>query len=122
MNKTEMQIKTILEACDDKKGYAFNVIDISRIASFTDYFIICSANNERQSEAVAEEVMKRMSDLGIHAMNKEGFNTKRWILLDYGDIIVHVFHKDERKIYKLEQLWADGDEVDIEKYGVENWL
>ena len=76
MNKTEMQIKTILEACEDKKGYAFNVIDISRITSFADYFIICSANNERQSEAIAEEVMKRMSDLGIHAMNKEGFNTK----------------------------------------------
>jgi len=122
LNKAEIQIKTILEACDDKKGYAFSVIDISQIASFTDYFIICSVNNERQSEAVAEEVVKRMSNLGIHTMNKEGFNTKRWILLDYGDIIVHVFHKDERKVYKLEQLWADGDEIDIEKYGIENWL
>lgn len=122
MNKTEMQIQTILEACSEKKGYAFSVIDISKITTFADYFIICSVNNERQAEAVAEEVLKRMSEIGIHAMNKEGFNTKKWILLDYGDIIVHIFHKDERKIYKLEQLWADGNEVNIEKYGIENWL
>ncbi len=121
MNKTNLMIETILKACESKKGYAFKLIDLSKVSSFTDYFVICSVNNERQAEAVAEEIDNTMSKQGFQLLGKEGMSSKRWILLDYGDIIVHVFHKDERSIYKLEQLWADGDNIEIEQYGVENW-
>lgn len=121
MNKVEALIKNILEACDDKKAYSFNVIDISKISSIADYFIICSVNNERQAEAVADEIVGKLSKIGIAAYHKEGYDTKRWILLDYGDVIVHVFHRDERKVYNLEQLWSDGKDINIEEYGIENW-
>jgi ribosome-associated protein len=121
LNNSDIMIKNILKACDDKKAYGFNVIDISHISSIADYFIICSVNNERQAEAVADEIDKQLSLLGIKIAHKEGFESKKWILLDYSDIIVHIFQKEERNIYKLEQLWVDGKNVETEKYGIENW-
>ncbi len=121
MNKKDIWIQTVLEACESKKGYQLSVLDISKVSSFADYFVICSVNNEKQGEAVADEIDLRMSQLGVEAKSKEGYTTKRWILMDYGDVIVHIFHKEERGVYKLEQLWADAEDVDIEIYGVENW-
>ena len=96
-------------------------MDISKLTAITDYFVICSVNNERQCEAAAEEVIKNM-ELNGHKLNhKEGYETGRWILLDFGFVIVHIFHKDERNVYSLEKLWADGKDIEVEGYDIENW-
>ncbi|QSX07328.1 ribosome silencing factor [Sedimentibacter sp. zth1] len=111
----------ILEACDDKKGYNFSVIDISKVSSVCDYFVICNGSSDRQTQAIAEEVEFKAEQAGCEVYHKEGMNTGRWILIDMGDIIVHVFHKDEREIYDLDTLWNEGEFIDSEEFGIKNW-
>ncbi len=114
-------IETILKSCDNKKAYNFVVLDISKTSSITDYFIICSANNEKQTLAIADEVIEKGALEGIDFYYKEGFETGRWILLETDDIIVHIFHKEERAVYDLESLWFDNNSLDVEQYGIKNW-
>ncbi|HKM01876.1 MAG: ribosome silencing factor [Tissierellia bacterium] len=121
MISTKKSIEKILNACDNKKAYNFVVLDVSKSSSITDYFIICSANNEKQTVAIAEEVIQKGALEGINFYYKEGFETGRWILLETDDIIVHIFHKDERVIYDLESLWFDNNSLDVEQYGIKNW-
>jgi len=115
------KIKTILSACDDKKGYNFTIIDISKISSICDYFIICSGNSDRQTQAIADEVEFKAEKAGYKVYHKEGFSTGRWILLDVDNIFVHIFHRDERDIYDLETLWNEGEFIDSENFGIKNW-
>ena len=117
----QKRIETILKACDNKKAYDFVVLDVSKASSITDYIIICSGNNEKQTAAIAEEVLKKGAEEGIDFFYQEGFETSRWILLETDDIIVHVFHKDERAVYDLESLWYDNNSLDVEQYGIKNW-
>ena len=121
MISTKKSIEKILNACDNKKAYNFVVLDVSKSSSITDYFIICSANNEKQTVAIAEEVIQKGALEGINFYYKEGFETGRWILLETDDIIVHIFHTDERVIYALESLWFDNNSLDVEQYGIKNW-
>lgn len=121
MSLAKKSIETILNACDNKKAYNFVVLDVSKSSSITDYFIICSANNEKQTVAIADEVLKKGALEGINFYYKEGFETGRWVLLETDDIIVHIFHKDERVIYDLESLWFDNNSLDVEQYGIKNW-
>lgn len=121
MNLDNKNIEVILQACDNKKAYNFVVLDVSKISSITDYFIICSANNERQTVAIADEVISKTHNEGIKIYHKEGFDTGRWILLETDNIIVHIFHKDEREVYDLESLWYDNNSLDVEQYGIKNW-
>lgn len=115
------RIEVILNACDNKKAYNFVVLDVSKISSITDYFIICSGNNERQTVAIADEVLNRGLNEGMNFYHKEGFETGRWILLETDNIIVHIFHREERDIYDLESLWLDNNSLDVEQYGIKNW-
>lgn len=121
MISVEKSIQTILEACDNKKAYNFVVLDVSKISSITDYFIICSGSNEKQTVAIADEVLEKGEKEGINFYYKEGFETGRWILLATDDIMVHIFHKEEREIYDLESLWYDDNSLDVEQYGIKNW-
>ena len=121
MKPNEKDIEIILKACDNKKAYNFVILDVSKISSITDYFIICSGNNERQTVAIADEVIEKCGKEGIEVHYKEGFETGRWILLVTDNIIVHVFHKDEREMYDLESLWFDNNSIDVEQYGINNW-
>ena len=121
MNKDHKIIETILKACDNIKAYNFTVLDISKTSSVTDFFIICSGNNERPTVAIAEEVINKCTKEGIEFYYKEGFDTGRWILLETDNIIVHIFHRDEREIYDLESLWYDNNSIDVEQYGIKNW-
>ncbi|HOK48729.1 MAG TPA: ribosome silencing factor [Sedimentibacter sp.] len=121
MIPVQKRIETILKACNNKKAFDFVVLDVSKASSITDYFIICSGNNEKQTAAIAEEVLKKGAEEGIDFFYYEGFETCRWILLETDDIIVHVFHKDERAIYDLESLWYDNNSLDVEQYGIKNW-
>ncbi len=103
------------EALDEKKADDIRVIDISDISVIADYFIIASANNSSQMEALVDAVDERLYKAGYTCSHKEGNSTSSWILLDYQDIIVHIFSKEDRLFYNLERIWTDGKEVSIDE-------
>lgn len=121
MNLDNKNIEVILKACDSKKAYNFIVLDVSKISSITDYMIICSANNERQTVAIADEVLRKGLEENLEFSYKEGFDTGRWVLLASDNIIVHIFQRDEREIYDIESLWKDNNILDVEQFGIKNW-
>ncbi len=118
---TQKDLKTLLEAASDKKAYNFKLIDISKISSIADYFLICSAGNTKQAEAIADNIVEKMSEKKIKINHKEGYRSGKWILLDYNHIVVHIFVKEERDKYNLEKIWLDGKDIDVENFGIENW-
>lgn len=107
------EIKTIVNAAEDKKAFDITVLEIGGLSSIADYFIVASGNNERQTVAIADSIEENMTELGVEPIHKEGHQTGRWVLLDYGDIIVHVFHREEREFYNLDKLWIDAKSIEI---------
>lgn len=99
-----LQIAKILDA---KKAIDVVVLDISHLTIIADYFVIASGNTEIQVRALCDELLKSMSEQGIEARGQEGYRHGRWVVLDYGDVIVHIFHREDRAFYNLERLWAD---------------
>ncbi|WP_313756324.1 ribosome silencing factor [Tissierella sp.] len=106
----ENKLSIITKACEDKKGIDIKLLNISKLTSIADYFVIVSGNSSTQVMAIADEVESKMIEAGELEFSKEGYQSGRWILLDFNDIIVHVFHKEEREFYNLERLWSDGGE------------
>jgi len=98
----------------NKKGYDVRILDLREIVSFTDYFIICSADSDTQVKAIADEVDKSLRDNGIKCWHKEGYRALNWVLLDYVDVVVHIFKKDMRTFYNIEKLWGDAPVVEVE--------
>lgn len=90
-----------------KKGYDVLLMDLRKLASFADFFVICSADSDVQVKAIADQVDKALSEEGISCWHKEGFKALSWVLLDYVDVVVHIFRKDAREFYNLEKLWGD---------------
>lgn len=107
-NKEKLDI--IIKACEDKRGTDIKALDLGEKNSVADYFVIVSGGSSNQVNAIADEIEDKMSEAGIELDNQEGKNSLRWILLDYGDIIVHIFHNEEREYYNLERLWSDEKE------------
>lgn len=101
------KLNIITEACDAKRGSDIQVIDLKGRSSVADYFVIVSGGSSNQVNAIAEEIEDKMQEAGAELFNQEGKNSMRWILLDYSDIIVHIFHNDERDYYNLERLWSE---------------
>lgn len=96
----------------EKKASDLLVLNLSGISSFADYFVICSAGSDRQAHAIADAVEERLRTLGRRPISVEGYTAARWILLDYGEILFHVFLDEARRFYALERLWGDaGDET-----------
>ena len=110
----EQTIKVVYNALDEKKGIDIKVIDISEVSVMADYFIIASGSNKNQVQALADSVEEEMLKLNIHCRQVEGYPSGNWILMDYGDFIVHVFNQDDRLFYDLERIWKDGKYVEIE--------
>ena len=110
----DQTIKAVYNALDDKKGIDIKVLDISEISVMADYFIITSGSNKNQVQALADSVEEEMLKLNIHCRQVEGYPSGNWILMDYGDFIVHVFNQDDRLFYDLERIWKDGKLVEIE--------
>ncbi|MDQ0205509.1 ribosome silencing factor [Alkalicoccobacillus murimartini] len=104
-----------INAVDDKRGEQIVALDMKGISPIADYFVICHGNSEKQVQAIAFELKKVVQEQGIEIQRLEGFDQARWVLLDLGDVVVHVFHKDERLYYNLEKLWGDAPTVEIEK-------
>lgn len=106
--------KTAFNALDEKKGMDITIIDISQISVLADYFIIAGGNNENQVKALADNVEGELAKEGISPKHTEGYNNANWILMDFGDIIVHVFNQDDRLFYDLERIWRDGKIINAE--------
>ena len=106
-------VKKIYKIIEDKKGDDIKVIDISKISSIADYFIIAGANNINQVQAISDEIDFILGKEGILPKAIEGNKNATWRLLDYNDIVVHIFLKEDRVFYDLERIWRDGTEVEI---------
>lgn len=100
-------------ALEDKKGEDIRILDISNVSIIADYFVIASGSNTNQLLAMCDDVQEKLHKAGLELRQMEGNRSSSWILLDYGDIIIHLFSRDDRLFYNLERVWGDGKEVDI---------
>lgn len=112
-------VQAAVRAAEDKKAAHLRVLDLREICDFADTFMIASGTNERQVQAIAESVKDELRALGARPITVEGFRTGTWVLLDYGDLVVHVFQPETRAFYGLERLWADAKDV-TERFAVPN--
>lgn len=106
-------VKKVVEALEDKKAEDISVIDIKEISTIADYFIIANGSNTNQLTAMQDAVDEAMYKNGVHQKQVEGNNNSTWILMDYQDIIVHLFSSEDRLFYDLERIWRDGKVIDI---------
>lgn len=106
--------KNIAEFALSKKAYDVLLLDVRKLTSTADFFIICSADSDTQVRAVADAVEQGTSDIGVRVWHTEGFHASTWIILDYVDVVVHVFHRETRSYYNLERLWSDAKASAIE--------
>ena len=110
---TQEKLEKIVKILDSKKAEDIQVIGITNLTIIADYFVIATGTSTTQVKSLADEVDFQLGELGVEARGIEGVRAASWIVLDYGDIVVHVFYRDTRAEYQLERLWADGDQVDI---------
>lgn len=113
MSQGKDMIRIIYDALADKKGEDIKVIDISEISVIADYFVIVNGNSDSQIQALVENVEEKMHQAGYSMKQREGSRGGSWVLLDYGDVIVHVFDRESRSFYHLEHIWNDGKNVDL---------
>lgn len=99
----------IVDVLEDKKARGIMAIDVDNVTVLADSFVICNGTSTPHIRALADDVEKAVSDcFGLACRHREGYNSARWILLDYGDVVVHIFHEEDRKFYDIERLWSDG--------------
>lgn len=103
--------KLVYDALEDKKAQDIRIIDISGISVMADYFLIASGSNSNQVKALADNVEEQLHKEGIHPRQIEGYQTANWILMDFNDIIVHIFNEEDRLFYNLEKIWLDGKPI-----------
>ncbi|CAK7044204.1 MAG: Ribosomal silencing factor RsfS [Peptostreptococcus russellii] len=115
MITVENMTKLICDSISDKLGKDIAVLNIGKVSSLCDYFIIASGTSARQVKSIADSVEDSMKEIGIEARGKEGRDTQSWILLDYGDVMVHIFDEENRGFYNLEKLWKDAPYVEIKE-------
>jgi ribosome-associated protein len=105
------RVREAVSAADDRKALDLKVLQLEKVTDFTDYFLICSGTSERQVQAIADAVQERLREHRVRPLHVEGYNRAQWVLLDYGDLVVHVFQEEPRRYYALERLWGDAPEV-----------
>lgn len=115
MDQNEM-IKTIVKALDSKRAEDIQVLEIRDLTVIADYFIIANGTSTTQTKALADEVEFKLKEQGTAPERVEGYQGTNWIILDYGDIVVHIFYKETRSFYNLERLWKDAKQLDISEY------
>jgi ribosome-associated protein len=99
--------KVLANAALSKKAFDITILDLRKLTTMTDYFVVCSVDSDTQARAVADEIKNESLEKGETSVRKEGYSEGRWILMDYMDVVVHVFHKEMREFYNLEKLWGD---------------
>ncbi len=112
MNSKEL-MENIVKYMDSKKASDIKVLDISNVTTMADYFVICHGNSGPQMKAICEEIEEKLALSDIHPIGREGMSTAYWTLMDYSDVIVHIFNSEAREFYAIENLWTDATEVDI---------
>ena len=108
--------KIAFDALEDKKGVNIKVIDISNISILADYFIIAGGTNENQVKALADNVEEELAKIDLMPKQIEGYNNANWILMDYQDVIIHIFNEQDRLFFDLERIWSDGQLVDAKEF------
>ena len=116
MSQTNEMVKLAITALEDKKGEDIRVIDIHEVSVLADYFLIASGSNGNQVQAMADNVEEVLGKAGYPCKQVEGYQSANWILMDYGDIIVHVFDKEDRLFYDLERIWRDGKIMEASEF------
>ena len=116
MEKEEI-LQLAAEACDRKGAENILALNMNEVSLVADYFLICHGNTERQVQASARGVKETLAENDIQINRLEGFEQARWVLVDIGDTVCHIFHKDERHYYNLERLWGDADQVTLHLSG-----
>jgi ribosome-associated protein len=106
MNERQL-LETAVKAADDKRAEDIVVLNMKGISLVADYFIICHGNSDKQVQAIANEMKDKVQELGFDIKRIEGYDQAKWILVDLGDVVAHIFHRDERGYYNLERLWGD---------------
>ena len=107
-DELDERAKLALACASDKKALNLSVIDLREIASFTEFFIIASGTNQRQVQAISDEIQEQLKkQLSARPIRIEGYNSAEWILMDYGDFVIHIFEQKAREFYDLERLWRD---------------
>jgi ribosome-associated protein len=107
------RVMRALYATSEKKAIELTILDLRGIASFTDFFVISTGANRRQVQAIADEVVEQLKRHGSQAARVEGYQNAEWVLVDYGDFVVHVFDEKARRFYDLERLWRDARRLDV---------
>lgn len=105
--ETKEIAQKIAAAANDKKAKDILLLNMEGLSPVTDFYVVCSAGNSTLVKAIADNIEDKMAEAGVHPNHKEGYADARWVLLDYGDVVAHVFLEEERDFYNLEQLWAD---------------
>ncbi|MDD3174134.1 MAG: ribosome silencing factor [Herbinix sp.] len=115
MDNSKQMAKLVYEALDEKKGEDIQIIEIKDISIIADYFIIANGSNASQVDALVSSVEDKLGRNGFETKRIEGVRSASWILMDYGDVVVHVFSKEDRLFYNLERIWRDGKTVSIDQ-------
>lgn len=116
MEREKEMVRLAIQALEDKKGEDIRIIDIREVSVLADYFIIASGSNANQVQAMTDNVEEVLGKAGYEPRQIEGYRSANWILMDYGDIIVHVFCREDRLFYDLERIWRDGKVVEKEAF------
>lgn len=106
--------KTISEIILSKKGFDIKIFKIGNISAVAENFVLCSADSDIQVKAIADEIEDKLNEQGIKCFHKEGFESLNWVILDFFDVVVHIFRKSAREYYNLDRLWADADIIKID--------
>lgn len=114
MNTSKEMVKIAYDALADKKGEDIKIIDLEGISVLADYFIIANGTNRSQVQALVDNVEEELHKVGYTLKQREGYGSGTWVLLDFEEIIIHIFDKENRLFYDLERIWRDGKEVDID--------
>ena len=115
MNQAKEMARIAYDALSDKKGEDIKIIDIAGVSVLADYFLIANGNSDSQVNALVDNVEEQLHKAGYPLKQREGQASGKWVLLDFGDIIVHVFDKENRLLYDLERIWKDGKNVEIDE-------
>jgi ribosome-associated protein len=102
-----------VQAAANKKAENMKILDLKELSSFTDYFVVCSGNSDRQVQAIADSIVIQLKEDGFTPISMEGYREGRWVLVDYGDVVIHVFLDALRDYYSIEELWHDAKKVPI---------
>jgi ribosome-associated protein len=116
---TDSKTKSLLsvKAAVEKKATELVLLEMQGVTSYTDYFFICSGKSDRQVQAIAQRIVEVLEEEGVHPLGLEGTSEGKWVLMDYGDVVIHVFLEPVRRFYDLEGLWIDAPRIDVEEGG-----